>query len=216
MTDHTDFEELEQIPWASLAAQTPDPRARYLSIAALAVVLLAAAAWLTLRGGGAPAAAALPATTTTTTTAPAAVPATVAETTTTEPVVYSEADLMSIDIGDEERLAVAQAEWLVRDYLTVDGDPVVADRIGALLPDVERDDTGTYVEWAKAFAVTSGEPGHYRVEVVYRILSETEAGFVRQPAAALAVDLSIDVDGTARLEVPPEEIPVPVLEGLEG
>jgi hypothetical protein len=215
MTDHNDFEELEQIPWASLAAQTPDPKARYLSLVAVAIVVVAAVGWLALRGGGAPAVAALAATSTTT---PAAVPVpvTVAETTTTEPVVYSEADLMSIDVGGEERLAVAQAEWLVRDYLTVDGDSLVANRISALLPATERDTTGTYVEWVKAFRVTTAEPGRYRVEVVYRLLGETADGFVRQPAGALAVALSIDIDGTTRLEATLEEIPVPVLLGLEG
>jgi hypothetical protein len=213
MSDNTDFEELEQIPWASLAARTPDPRTRYLTVAALAVVGLATVLFVALRGGSTPAAAGHP------TTVPAAetpVSTMAPQTTTTPPTVYSEADLMLIDVGDESMLATAQAEWLVRDYLTIDGDPLVADRIDALIPGLERDETGAYVEWVKAFAVTSDEPGRYRVEVVYRLLEQTTDGFVRQPAAALAVDLSIDPDGTARLQAIPEEIPVPVLQGLDG
>lgn len=121
---------------------------------------------------------------------------------------------MAIDVAAEERLAAMHADWLVRDYLTVDDDPVIAERIDALLAGVERDDTGTYVEWVEPFAVSSDEPGRYRVEVVYRLLAETDGGFVRMPAAAVAVELSIDPDGTTRIEVPPEPVPVPTIEPL--
>lgn len=211
MSDDTDFEELEQIPWASLAAATPDPRARYLSIAALAVIAATAIAWFVLHDGGTTAAAPAPATTTTEAIVPPPTTGAAPTTTTTEPAVYSEADLMLIDVGDEERLAVMQAEWLIRDLLTVDDDRRLDERMSTLLPEVERGDTGSYVEWAEAFAVTSAEPGRYRVEVAYRLLEATEGGFVRQPAAALAVELSIDVDGTAHLESVPEETPLPTL-----
>lgn len=215
MSDDTDFEELEQIPWASLAAATPDPRVRYLGIAVLAVVAAALIGWLALRGG---VDTAIPAEAPATTVAVASLPVGVAPstTTTTEPPTYSEADLMLIDVGDEERLAVMQAEWLVRDYLTVDSDVHIDERLSTLLPGVERGDVGAYVEWAEAFTVASEEPGRYRVEVAYRLLTETGGGFVRQPAAALAVELSIDVDGTARLEAAPEEVALPLLRGLEG
>lgn len=215
MSDDTDFEELEQIPWASLAATTPDPRVRYLSIAALTVVAAALLAWFILRDGDGTAA---PPAVTTTTRAAGFAPTTGASptTTTTEPAVYSEADLMLIDVGDEERLAVMQAEWLVRDYLTVDNDPQIKERMSVLLPAADRGDTGSFVEWAEAFAVTSTEPGRYRVEVAYRLLTETEDGFVRQPAAALAVELNIDVDGTARLVSVPEETPLPTMTAMES
>jgi hypothetical protein len=214
MSEDTDFEEIEQIPWATLAAATPDPRTRYLSIAVVVAVVVAAVAWLTLHGSGAPATAVTMASTTTAAGSDSVAAASPASTT-TEPTVYSEADLMLIDLDDEERLAAMHAEWLVRDYLTVDDDPLVAERVSTLLSDVERDGTGAYVEWVRAFAITSDEPGRYRVEVAYRLLTETEGGFVRQPAGALAVELSIDVDGTARLETAPEPVAVPVLLGLE-
>jgi len=215
MSDDTDFEELEQIPWASLAAATPDPRTRYLSVAVAVVAVVAAIAWFTLRSGGAEA---VPVPATTTTLAIELPPSTGATpvTTSTEPTVYSEADLMLIDVGDEERLAVMQAEWLARDYLTVDDDPQVAERIAALLPEVERGTKGAYVEWAEAFAVTTIEPGRYRVEVAYRLLSETDDGFVRQPPAALLVELSVDVDGTTHLVSAPTETPLPTMTPTES
>jgi len=209
----TDFEELEQIPWAELAAKTGNPATRYTALGVLAVVVLAGAAWFVLHSADAPAAAALPGTTTapeltsTTTTVP---PDTVA------PAVYSEADLMAIDITAEERLAAMHAEWLVRDYLTVDGDPVVGERVATLLPGAERAGTGTYVEWVEPFAVSSDHPGRYRVELVYRTLIEAEGGYVRQPAAAVAVELSIDTDGTATVETAPEPVPVPEILGYDG
>ncbi len=206
MSDHTDFEELEQIPWAALAAKPTDLRNRYITFGVVAVVTLLVVAWLMLRGGGATAAPPP-----TTVASPAMAVTTRVPTTTAAPSVYSEADLMAIDATGEERLALMQAEWLVRDLFTVDADPNVAGRIDALLPGVTRSETGAYVEWVIPYAVTSDPPGSYRVELVYRLLTQTEEGFSRQPAEAVAVDLSIDVDGTARLEAEPEPISVPVL-----
>jgi hypothetical protein len=214
MTDQPDFEEFEQIPWAALAAKPADPRARYAAVAAAAVLLVGAGAWLTIGNKS-------PATTLPAVAAP--LPASpqssveiapVAPSPTSTTAVYSEADLMLIDVEDEERLAAMHAELLVRDLLTVDGDPVVAGRIADLLPNYERGETASYVEWASAFAVDSAEPGEYRVEVVYRVLRGGDDGFVRQPAGAMAVDLAVDVGGTARLLWAPEPIAVPVLEGV--
>jgi hypothetical protein len=210
MSEHTDFEELEQIPWAALAAKPTDFRNRYMILGVVAMAVLLIAGWLTLHNGDATAAPhptkdATPAATVTTTVVP---PTTVA------PAVYSEADLMAIDATGEERLAVMHAEWLVRDYLTVDADPLVAARVDSLLPGMARPETGAYVEWVAPYAVTSDQPGSYRVELVYRLLTETKDGFTRQPAGAIAVDISIDVDGTARLDSQPEPVGVPVLLGL--
>lgn len=208
----TNFEELEQIPWAELAARTVEPGRRYLALALLGAVVLAGAAWFVMRGSDAPAAAAVAPTTAapeqTTTTTTASSPETVS------PAVYSEADLMAIDVAGEERLAAMHAEWLVRDYLTVDGDPVAGERVAALLPGVERPDTATYVEWVEPYTVSSDQPGRYRVELVYRTLTETEDGYVRQPAGAVAVELSIDTDGAATVETAPEPVPVPEILGL--
>jgi len=208
-----EFEELEQIPWAALAATPGDSRARNASIAIAIAAIVGLVGWLVVRGGN-------ESTVTIATNAP---PATVApvvdpDETTTAPdaTVYSEADLMLIDVEDEERLAIAQAEWLVRDYLTVDEDTVVASRLDAILPGIERGSTPAYVEWARAFAVSYPEPGTYRVEVIYRLLTGDEAGFIRQPAAALVVDVAVDVDGTTQLLAVPEPVPVPFLRGLDG
>lgn len=211
MSEHTDFEELEQIPWASLAANTGDPRLRLVAIGVLAALAIAVVGWLLVRNGS-------PADAVVTVTEPVAAPATITTypitTTPPETTVYTEADLMLIDVTDEERLAALHAEWLVRDYLTVDEDPQVASRIDHLLPGVARSDSATYVEWAAPIAITSPEPGSYRVEILYCILTAGAEGFVRQPAGALAVELSIDVDGTARLQTAPEEVSVPPVIGL--
>lgn len=213
MTDHTDFEELEQIPWAALSARSADPRYRYIALGMIGLVVVAVAVWVSIRPGDRSVSTAVPVATTN---APVAAPTIPAPATSAAPAVYSEADLMAIDVGAEERLAVMHADWLVRDYLTVDDDPVVTERIDALLAGVERDDTGTYVEWVEPFAVSSAEPGRYRVEVVYRLLTETEGGFARVPAAAVAVELSIDPDGTTHIEAPPEPVPVPAIVPLEN
>ncbi|MDJ0662950.1 MAG: hypothetical protein QNJ75_00220 [Acidimicrobiia bacterium] len=207
-----EFEELEQIPWAALAANSPSPRNRYLAAAAVVVILAAATAWIATRSDGgavsiaAPAVRSIPIASD----APAAIPPP-----STAPV-YSEADLMLIDTGDETLLAIMQAEWLVRDLLTVDGDPLIDGRIVRLLPGVSRSDTPAYVEWARAFAVESVEPGRYRVEVIYRTLTGTEEGYVRQQPGALAVELAIDVGGSASLVGEPEPVPLPSLSNPAG
>ena len=209
-----DFEELEQIPWAALAAAPSDARVRNIALAVGAGVVAAAIGWFVLRTPEA--------TVTLETSAPVAppptaeiVPAPVA--TSPPPVsgVYSEADLMLIDVGDEKRLAAMHAEWLVRDLLTIDGDPVVADRVTELLPGLERGDGVSYVEWAEAFEVTSPEPGRYRIGVVFRTLTGGEDGFVREPAQAVAVEIAIDVGGDATLLSQPEVISLPTLLGLD-
>lgn len=203
-----DFEELEQIPWAALAATSPSPRNRYLITAAGVVLIVVAAVWMATRSNSA-AAVSL--------TSPAPPSELAIPEPTYEPVpepdatIYSEADLMLIDGSDEERLAVMQAEWLVRDLLTVDGDPLIEERIGALLPSIDRSGDPAYAEWVRAFSIESLDPGRYRVEVAYRILSGTESGYVRQPAGAMAVEVAIDVDGSAVLGAAPEPVSLPQL-----
>ncbi len=207
-----DFEELEQIPWAALATTPNDARARYMTIAVGVVFAVGVIGWLLMRSPGPPAelattlsAVAAP-TTVADTVAPVAAPAEL------EPAVYTEADLMLIDVGDEERLAVMHAEWLIRDYLAVDGDVATAQRIDNLLPNgAEPNGSPTYVEWVAAFSVATPEPGRYLVEVVYRTLVDEGDGFVRRPAAGMVVDLAVDLDGSARLLGVPEPIPVPEL-----
>jgi hypothetical protein len=209
-----EFEELEQIPWAALAANSRSPRHRYVSVAAVVVLLVVAAGWMATRGSNAaaippPAPAPADATPVTTQPVPAAAPPPTA-------AVYSEADLMLIDAAEEERLVVMQAEWLVRDLLTVDGDPLVRERIETLLPGIDRPDAPVYVEWVRAFSVESIEPGRYRVEVAYRVLDGSAEGYVRQRPGAFAVEMAIDVGGSAGLVASPEPVPIPDLAGLSG
>ena len=216
MTDQPEFEELEHIPWAALAAKPADPRARYGAIIVGSLLVVGVLVWLTIRDE-APAATLVPPATTlpeVVTAVPAAPTPTAVPPTSAPVAVYSEADLMLIDVEEEKRLAVMHAEWLVRDYLTVDGDAVIAARVTTLLPQVEREEVSSYVEWVEAFAVDAIDPGQYRVEVLYRVLAGAEDGFVREPAGALAVVVAIDVDGSARLLAVPEPVAVPTLYGL--
>ncbi len=208
-----DFEELEKIPWAALAATPGDTRARYLTVAVAIVAVAGFVGWLLLRDQGPE----IPSVATTLAPATTVVAEPPPDTSAIPSAsVYTEADLMLIDVADEERLAVMHAEWLVRDYLTVDGDVERSERINALLPgNGDAEPLPTYVEWVEAFAVTTPEPGRYLVEVVYRILIDEGEGFVRQPAAGMAVDLAVDVDGTARLLAAPEPVPVPELRSSE-
>ncbi len=208
-----DFEELEQIPWAALAASSPSPRNRYLGVAAGVIILVVATGWMLTRSDNAAAVSlaapeVVPAPAPTESPSPPAPPTTGA--------VYSEADLMLIDAGDEERLAAMQAEWLVRDVLTVDGDPLIEERLEDLLPELDRPGTPAFVEWVEAFAVESIEPGRYRVEVAYRTLTGTPDGYVRQPPGALAVVISIDIGGSAGLVAAPEPVPLPDLARSTG
>ena len=125
---------------------------------------------------------------------------------------------MLISIEDEERLAVMQAEWFVRDYFTVDGDDSIVERIASLIPSdsAPPDLVSSYVEWVETFAIDSPEPGEYRVDVAYRLLIGSEDGFVREPAAAVSVALSIDVDGSAQLLQLPEPVAMPSIGGIDN
>lgn len=218
-----DFEELEQIPWAALAATPGDSKARNAAIAVGVAAIIVMVGWFALRGAQPTVTFTDPEPTSTTVAmAPGAVSLAADSSTTVAAVpdpipVFSEADLMLIDVEQEQMLAVMQAEWLVRDYLTVDGDSLVLERMEALLlPDPPvAGAAASYVEWVRAFSVSSPEPGHYRVEVLYRILAGADEGFVRQPADALAVEIAIDVDGSARLLAAPEPVSVPALNAIE-
>lgn len=214
-----DFEELEQIPWSALASTPGDGRVRNIGLAAAGIVtVLVAAVWFTSRQPSPtvtiPSAPVTPVSVAPVVPAAAVTVAPVVATPEEAQPVYSEADLMLIDVDEEQMLAIAHAEWLVRDLLTVDGDPVVSARIEELMPDAAGRTSASYVEWVKALSVESPEPGRYRVEVLYRVLVADDDGFVRTPAGALAVDLAVDVDGSAQLLGEPEEALVPTLGGL--
>lgn len=215
-----DFEELEQIPWTALAATPGDTRARTAAIAVGIAAVVGLVGWFVMRGSEPTVTFPGPAPTSTTfadiqaSASLAVVPA--ADSNPAPDPVYSEADLMLIDVEQEQLLAVMQAEWLVRDYLTVDGDQSIADRIEELVPSPPPRDVASYVEWVRAFSVASIEPGSYRVEVLFRVLQGGEDGFIRQPADAMAVEIAVDLDGSTRLLAAPEPIPVPTLHPIEG
>lgn len=222
MTDQPEFEELEHIPWAALAAKRPDPRLRIgalvvVGVIAIAAGLLAASRLSSSGDTTVPAVTDTPVAPAT----PAATTAGVVDVVQPDPEValpatamYSEADLMLISIDDEERLAVMQAEWFVRDFLTIDGDDSITERVAALVPDgtpAPIEYGSSYVEWVHVFAVGSPSPGRYRIDVVYRLLVGGDEGYVREPVGAVAVEIAIAVDGSATLISIPEAIAVPVL-----
>lgn len=224
-----EFEELEHIPWAALAARTPDPRWRIALVVASGcalVVLLLVAGKVMLAGGGddglpveIPAApsqqlAAAPPSPTSPDRSAAPVPGAVSP---AEPVVYSEADLMAIATDDEQRLASMWARWFVRDFLTVDGDGATTSEVAGILPvDLPSVETTTFVEWVDVFAVSTIAPAVYRVEVGYRLLVEANGSFARRAPAALAVQLGIDGDGSVRLLHLPEIVPLPEGRAISG
>jgi hypothetical protein len=221
-----DFEEMERIPWAALAASAPDPRRRLVVAAAGAVFLLV----VVVMGGGAllrsrpsvssGASAVADAVTTATGDQSASIQpsrrvADVDEAAQAEsPPMYSEADLMAAAVDDEMRVAVMWAERFVRDYLTVDGDGSsaldAALAVAAELPAAPAGVT-SFVEWVDGYAVTAVQPARYRVEVGYRLLTGSDGSYVRHPAAALAVAVDVDVDKTATIVGLPEVIEMPTL-----
>lgn len=218
-----EFEEMERIPWAALAASTPDPRRRIVAagiglVALLALLLIAGGALL---GSGTTAdtdlsvaprnsASAFP----TDRSMPDSGLPEEAPAAPTEAAIYSEADLMASSADAEVRIAAMWAERFVRDYLTVDGDGSTAAEaarlVAAEMPESPEGLT-CFVEWVDAYAITAVKPARYRVEVAYRLLTGSEGSYNRNPAAAMAVTVAVDVDGTAALAGLPEAITMPTL-----
>lgn len=218
MNEQPEFEELEQIPWAALAARASDPwrRVAQVVVGAVAVLLLGFLAARWVFGGDEATIMTLPPATSNGADAAAAV-ADVAEAgevvpsdpvvvtvTSPEPSVYSEADLMAISVTDESRLAAMRAEWFVQDYFTVDGDDEAAQRLAAVVGEhslPQHAPVGySYVERARSFAISSPQPGRYAVGVAFRTLVAADAGgFVRTEPRAVTVTIDVDIDGTTQL-----------------
>jgi hypothetical protein len=218
MNEQPEFEELEQIPWAALAARANDPwrRVSQVVLGALAVLLLGLLAARWLFSGDEATIMTLPAVASSRADVAAsaadvavageAVPPDPVEVTVTssEPSVYSEADLMAISVPDESRLAAMRAEWLVQDFFTVDGDDGAAQGLAAVVGEhslPQHAPAGySYVEWARSFAISSPQPGRYAVDVAFRTLVTADAGgFVRTDPRAVTVIIDVDVDGTTQL-----------------
>ena len=155
-----DHEEFEHIPWASLVAETRDPRIRWLGVGVglVAAVALGLVVVRVIGGGGEgtvvvpgenaagavvaagpPAAEAAPDLVSTTTGPVTPRLYSEAELLTTGaatigPVVADEADLMALVPQFEASAVAARAEWFVTDFFTVDGDPAGLDSVWGSLP----------------------------------------------------------------------------------
>lgn len=208
-----DNEEFEQIPWSSLMtdkAQGVDPK---VYIAVGVVGLLVAVVFGTRIFGGTSAQPTPPADMSA---ASMSVPA---GATTTSGLIVSEADLMAgpeVTAVDARALReVAFAEWFVTDYFTVDGSSenerslreLLAPTASSLLLPHSGDapSVTTYVEWARSVDVRDIGDATVEVDVVYRTITETDAGFVRDPVSAVVVTV-----GSGQVDAGIMGLPVPI------
>jgi len=218
----SDDEEFEQIPWSSLVAEQTAgvDRRVYLAVGVVAVLVAAILGSRMIGGTTQPAPLALPP-------VEVEVPDTSRSEAMTTPsstvgVVVSEADLMAalptLDPTDS-RLAVVFAEWFVTDYFTTDGSIETEESVAALMslsssPDpreLPRPPDGTYVEWARATDVAAADESSLAVRILFRTISSTSDGFVRDPVAAVSVSIVTSGDA-AGVAGPPVTVPVPTLD----
>ncbi len=213
-----DNEEFKQIPWSSLMtdkAQGVDPKV-YLVVGIVGVVVAFIFGIRLFGGSGTQPTPPID--------SPTAVVSSVARSTTTAGLIVSEADLMAgpaesgVDTGTLRD--VAFAEWFITDYFTVDGSSENERSLRALLAPTasnlllpqsgDEESASTYVEWARAVTVRDIGAGQVEVDVVYRTITETDAGFVRDPVSAAVVTVrSSPVDaGVVGLPVP-IDVPMP-------
>ena len=212
-----DNEEFEQIPWSSLMpdkAQGVDPKV----YVAVGVVGLVIAVIFGARIFGGSSAQPVPPVDT-----PAAAVSTITVTSTAG-LVVSEADLMAgaPNAIDDTRVLrqIAFAEWFVTDYYTVDGSEenersvrqlLASTAASLLLPhsDVTVSST-TYVEWARSVEVRDIGDAQVEVDVVYRTITETDAGFVRDPVSAVLVTVRSSQSDAGITGLPvPIDVPTP-------
>ena len=211
-----DNEEFEQIPWSSLMtdkADGVDPKV-YIAVGVVGL-LIAVIFGIRIFGGssGQPTPSAdVP-----------AVPESVATvTTTTSGLIVSEADLMAAPsnpyVGALPQ--VAFAEWFVTDYYTVDGSSenerslreLLASSASSLLLPHSSDTPlpAMYVEWARSVDVRDVGNAMFEVDVVYRTITETDAGFVRDPVSAVVVTVRSGQTDAGITGLPvPIDVPMP-------
>jgi hypothetical protein len=224
-----DNEEFEQIPWSSLMtdkAQGVDPKV-YIAVGVVGLVV--AVIFGARIFGGSSTQPVPPGD------APAAPGPVAAVTTTMAGLVVSEADLMAgptAGAADASSLqAVAFAEWFVTDYFTLDGSSENERSLRALLSPTastlllpQSSDTPvptTYVEWARSVTVRDIGDATVEVEVVYRTITETDEGFVRDPVSAVMVTVRSDQTDAGITGLPvPIDVPMPgthtVASGVPG
>jgi hypothetical protein len=213
-----DNEEFEQIPWSSLMtdkAQGVDPKV-YIAVGVIGL-LVAVIFGVRIFGGSSD--QPLPPVDT-----PASPTPVSTEATTTAGLVISEADLMAgspSDIAGTLALSqVAFAEWFVTDYFTVDGSTenerslrklLAPTAFGLILPhSSEVPLPATYVEWARSVVVRDIGDSQVEVDVVYRTITETGEGFVRDPVSAVAVTVRSGTTDPGIVGLPmPIDVPLP-------
>jgi hypothetical protein len=208
-----DNEEFEQIPWSSLMtdkAQGVDPKV-YIAVGVVGLVI--AVIFGMRMFGGSSTQPAPPVDT------PAASATIAAGSSTTFGLIVSEADLMAGPpeaVRDGSPLSqVAFAEWFVTDYYTVDDSSenerslkelLAPTASGLVMPHSGETSTpATYVEWARSVDVRDIGEDQVEVAVVYRTITETDAGFVRDPVSAVVVTVR-----TGRTDAGITGLPVPI------
>ncbi|GMQ97946.1 MAG: hypothetical protein BMS9Abin17_0450 [Acidimicrobiia bacterium] len=218
----SDGEEFEQIPWSSLVAeQAPGVDRRiYLMIGVVAMVVAVILGSRMIGGstqppptGNSSAESSPP--------DPSRIDVAVSPPSTVG-VVVSEADLMAdrptFDSPDR-LLPVAFAEWFVTDYFTTDGSSETEKSVVALMSQRGTSDTqglqrppeGAYVEWARATSVIVIDESSVLVSVIFRTITRTDDGFVRDPVSAVSVVFVTEGDRFG-VSGPPVTIPVPTVE----
>jgi len=208
-----DNEEFEQIPWSSLMtdkASGVDPK---VYIAVGVVGLLVAVVFGARIFGGSSTQPTPPVDT------PAAPMSISPAATTTTGLIVSEADLMAgppeATVDAHALRQVAFAEWFVTDYFTVDGSTenerslreLLAPTASSLLLPQSGDTPSptTYVEWARSVDLRDNGDATVDVDVVYRTITETDAGFVRDPVSAVVVTVR-----TGQIDAGIVGLPVPI------
>ena len=190
----------ERIPWETLEKRGGDRQWLVYSIAG--AVVLGALAYSFMRNQPT---AAPPSAEGVTTTAPATVstesnigstPSTVAS-----PVVVAEADLYAVDPELLVEQASSHAEWFAVEYMAVDGTEVSRELLSALLPEgvpvpEAAEGTQVFVDWSRAMSATQTGPLSFDVAVLVRsLVSDGEAGFVRQEPQIVTVAITMGEDG---------------------
>ena len=115
---------------------------------------------------------------------------------------------------------IAFAEWFVTDYFTVDGSSenerslrkLLAPEASSLLLPHSGDTPipAMYVEWARSVDVRDIGDALVEVDVVYRTITETDAGFVRDPVSAVVVTVRSGVVDAGITGLPmPIDVPMP-------
>jgi hypothetical protein len=214
-----DREELEQVPWSDLMAETnPEDRRRrtmYMAAGLLGAVVLGA---VVARSWWSPAATPPIAPSTSLVLSDETTSSTVSLPELAGAPLYSEADLMANPPDPSARAAVVRAEWFVTDYFTADMEPDGSADVraalptGGALPDFPQDGGGgiSYVEWARAFAIEPAGDGNYQVSVAFRTLAAPpDGGFSRQPVRAVSVTVGVTDGGGATVMDLPSPIPMP-------